>query len=299
MNEQQLAEEAYLLFEEWFAKPYRESCRVGPVGPMHGTDEQRRRALLVHHYLVRRGLTVPAGSASRFRISERGQDLAYREHEVRRLLGIPLARGAAYPSPEDIRAHAKSIFNEHFRTGDRGLNFIPRDDLDVEAAELLARRKLLQKTRSGSYMLGERGDEIRMGELDLEEALAPAAGAGSPIAVTNNFHAPVGAVATAPGAVAHGTIQILAVDQALHQLVELQDTLGELTDLLFPLLRRVRQGGIRGTSEEELQREIAEAEEFKAFQAAVKSGIWNDSLDAVKQVVGLFGAMKPVLHLLG
>ncbi len=304
LDEQQLAREAYNLFEEWFAKPYRQNARVGPVGPMNGTQEQQARALLAHEYLERRGLTVKARSSRFFRISDHGKDLAFRDDEVRRCLGL-----ASTPSnpgevmaPNTIRLRAKELFEKQFLVGSRGLNIIPESPLEVEACEYLARKGLVIKGRAGSFMLGEVGDAVRMAEADLEEVLGLTSPPPSPPATsttTNIFNGPVGAVAAAHGAVAHGTVNIQAVDDALHQLVNRQNELGDLTNPLFLLLRAARAKESERLSEEELLASMAETEELVAFSKAVKTGAPDGALAAVKAVLSGVDALKPLLGLLG
>lgn len=218
MNEQDLALQARELFEAWFAKPYREG-RAAPVGPRHGTMEERRLALLPHEYLMRRGLTVHAGSPTIFRISDKGKDLAYRPHEVEQVLGL-----APPPSTKTSRS------------------------------------------------------------------------AAPPSTVVNNFHAPVGAVATGPGASAHGTVNVSAVDAALRKVIERQDDLGDLADKLIPLLRAVRRiESVEPASN--LEQVLKEAEEFKAFQLAVRPGLAPEAVAAAKSVFELLPALQSVLGL--
>jgi hypothetical protein len=293
--DEQLASQAYEVFTEWFAKPYRESGRTQLVGPKHGTAEQQGRALLVHEFLARRGLIAATKSTRVFRITDEGKDLAFRDGDLRALLGIS---GAVDDSmtPENIRLRAQTLFNEFFARGRRGLRVRPSTPLESEAFEELTRKGLTRRHEGGMFSLGERGAAVRMGEADLAEVLAlrPPFPAATASTVTNVFHGPVGAVAAAPGAVAHGAVNAQQVDEALRELVERQDELGDLTNSLFLLLRVARQRG----SEEDLHRQIADAEEFKAFQKAVRAGPPTRTLEAATAVLKMVPVLKSAVDLL-
>jgi hypothetical protein len=295
MDEHELAMQAYEVFTEWFAKPYRERGRTQLVGPMHGTAEEQGRALLVHEFLVRRGLTEPTNSPRIFRITNEGKDLAFRDADLRALLGIP---GAADDSmtPENVRLRAQALFNEFFAGGQRGLRVRPSTPLETEAFEELTRKGLTRRHEGGTFSLGERGAAVRMGEAALADVLAARSNlpAAAPSSVTNVFAGPVGAVAAAPGAVAHGTVNTQQVDDALRELVERQDELGELTNSLFLLLRAARQRA----SEEELQQQIADAEEFKAFEKALRAGPATRTLEAATAVLKMVPVLKSAVDLL-
>lgn len=306
-DEQRLAVAARNLFVEWFARPYKEKGRVNLVGPMRGSQEQQRRALLPHEYLVRRGLTERTNSSRIFRISDYGKDLAFREHEIDTALGI-LPEPTSDPSPaafdpQTIRLRARALFEEYFRQCDERLNVVPEDKEDRAAMRELARKELARETaKGGAFLIGERGVEVCMGEADLDEVLglAPPKPSAFSIAPTtvNLFSGPVGAVAAAPGASAQGTVNVQSVDEALRKVVELQDDLGELTDVLFPLLRAARRLEAGGSSEDVLVAAIQDAEEFRNFEKTVKPGLAGASTSAARTVLGLVSLLKPALALL-
>jgi len=110
---------------------------------------------------------------------------------------------------------------------------------------------------------------------------------------------PVAAVATAPGAVAHGIVNVRQVDEALKKTIELQDQLGELTDTLLPLLRRARKEERGEATEAELLVQIADAKEFQDFEKAVKRGLPRHSVQTAVSVLELVPRLKASLSLLG
>lgn len=202
-----------------------------------------------------------------------------------------------------IRARAKALFQEHFGTCDRYRNVLPREPLDVAACEELARKGLADKVATGGpFLIGDRGVEVCMGEADLDQllGLAPRPAPRQRLPMTMNvFQGPVGAVAAASGAVAHGTVHVGQVDEALRKTIELQDGLGDLTDTLLPLLRLARRQECTGTTEEELRAQIAEAEEFRNFEKAVKPGLPRHVAQAAAVVLELVPVLKAALLLVG
>ena len=114
----------------------------------------------------------------------------------------------------------------------------------------------------------------------------------------NIFHGPVGAVAAATGASAQGTVNVQQVDSALHRAIDLQDALGDLTDALVPLLRSVRRHEQTASTEEALARIVEDAEEFKAFEKAVKPDLPRVTIAAAKTILEAVPLLKPALALL-
>lgn len=307
IDQQQIAREARELFTEWFAHPYR-AGRDPLVGPVRGAPEEQGRALIVHEYLVRRGLTVRTNSAKFFRLSDRGKDLAIQGEGLDDALGIrkdPSRSNNGAPfDPTAVRLRAKAIFEEYFRRCDRGLNVSPGEEDERAALQELARTGLAKETRAGgAFLIGPRGVAVCMGEADLDQllGLAPMPEAPSLMAATivNNFHAPVGAVAAAPGATANGTVVMAEVDEAMHQVIALQNDLGDLTDRLLPLLRLARKQEQRVASDEDLATVVTDAEEFKDFERAVKPGLSKASIVAARAVLEIVPLLKPALALLG
>jgi hypothetical protein len=306
-NGQELARAARELFLEQFARPYKENGRVNLVGPMHGSQEQQRRALLPHEYLARRGLTERANSARIFRISDFGKDLAFREHELDAVLGITPDSPSTASSfdPQSVRLLARSAFEEYFRSCDQHCNVIPEDKEALAALRELARKGLARETPTGgAFLIGQRGIEVCMGEADLDEILGLTSSAVSSLGVAltpttvNVFHGPVGAVAAAQGAFAHGTVNVQSVDDALRKAIELQDDLGELTDALIPLLRAARKREREGSSEDALAVAIQEAEEFRTFEKMVKPCLAQASVRAARAVLDLVPVLKAASALL-
>ena len=115
----------------------------------------------------------------------------------------------------------------------------------------------------------------------------------------NNFHGPIGAVAAASGATAHGTAVVHQIDDAMRRVIERQDELAELADALLPLLRKARRLENAGVTESALVAAVAEAEEFNAFAEAVKPGLSRAAASAAAGVLELVPTLKAALALLG
>jgi hypothetical protein len=275
-----------------------------------GSQEQQRQALLRHEFLARRGLTERANSSRIFRISDRGKDLAYREQEIDAALGI-LPELVVNPAPasfdpQAVRLRAKALFEEYFRQCDEGLNVVPEEKVDYAAMRELARKELARETsKGGAFLIGMRGIAVCMGEADLDEVLGLAPSPVSPLALAvapttvNVFHGPVAAVAAAPGASAHGTVNVQPIDDALRKVIDLQDALGNLTDVLIPLLRAARKQERAASSDEELAAVVLESEEFRNFERMVKPGLAQAGIAAATTVLQLVPLLKPALALLG
>lgn len=116
--------------------------------------------------------------------------------------------------------------------------------------------------------------------------------------VVNNFNAPVGAVAAAPGAAARGAVVVHQLDDAMRSVIEQQDELGELADALLPLLRAARKVERTGASEMDLAAAVAEGDEFKNFERSLKPGVSRAAVTTARAILELVPLMKPVLRLL-
>jgi len=295
-----LALEARELFVEEFAKRYRS----GDDACLGVARTGMARSLLTHEYLVRRGLTIRTGTARIFRLSDLGKDLAFRLQDLNDALGILQEEEAMNEfDPRSVRLQARETFEKHFRQCNRTLNIIPEDAPGRAALEELARKGLAVKNTNGGggFRIGPRGVEVCMGEADLDQLLgfAPPAEVAEPVAATvNHFHGPIGAVAAAPGASAQGTVNVGYVDAAMHRTIELQDDLGELSDVLLPLLRFARKVDAPTASEAPLAAAVAEANEFKAFQRAVRPNLSRAAVAAAKTVLEAVPLLKPALMLL-
>jgi hypothetical protein len=305
LDQQQVALGARELFEKWFAAPYRQG-HVSPVGPQNGTARDRQRALLRYDYLARRGLIVSAGHRH-YRISDTGKELALRnDNSVDEVLGLQpqsAPRSHVTVDPRAVRLHAKAIFEKHFRKLDRNWNVIAEEDGDDRnALEELARKGLARKGKSGSYLIGQRGVAVCMGDEDIDQVLglAPTVPQASPQAIptiVNHFNAPIGAVAAAPGASAHGTVIVNQVDAAMRRVLEKQDELGELVDVLLPLLRKTRNLQQATQSDAALTAALAEAEELRAFQEAVKPNTPRAVAGVLASILELVPVLKAAANL--
>jgi hypothetical protein len=305
-GEQQIALGARDLFEKWFAAPYREGGHSSPVGPQNGTPRDRQRALLRYEYLERRALIVKAGHRF-YRISDTGKELALRNDDsIDEVLGLQRAsapRSQVPLDPHAVRLHAKALFEEHFRKLDRNWNVIAEEDGDDRTAlEELARKGLARKGKAGSFLIGPRGVAVCMGDEDLDQVLglvqaAPQAPTATGPTVVNNFHGSIGAVAAAPHASAHGTVIVHQVDSAMRLVVDKQDELGEIADVLIPLLRKTRNLERATQSDAELVAALEEAEELRAFQGAVKPNTSRAVASVLTSVFELVPVLRAVANI--
>lgn len=304
---QALARGARDLFVEAFATPYRKTGRVGAVGPRNASGRQLQQALLRYEYLERRDLIDQTGPRH-FCISDQGKELALRNHGLDQALGIEPSRAPGQRTgfdPNALRLRAKAIFEEYFSGLDRDINVIPDDDESTNALEELVRKGLARRaSKGGAYLIGPRGVAVCMGEENLDEVLGLTVAAQPPVVapapttiVHNNFHAPVGAVASAPGAAAQGTVTVNNVDAAMSQVIQNQDELGDLADVLLPLLRKTRSLERVVQGEAELTAALAEADELRAFQEAVNPSKSRAAAGVLTSILELVPVVKAAANL--
>jgi predicted nucleotide-binding protein len=155
-SEQELARAAYEYFVNGFAKVYRDEGRVVLIGPPRsGTAEEQKRSILVHEYLARRGLTEPTNSPRIFRISSRGKDLAFRDHEVKQLLGLTPAQATAAPTPSKGSRVARKVFIVH------GQNHSVRDRIELFLVkDLRLETVVMQEEANGGRTLPEKFEDV-------------------------------------------------------------------------------------------------------------------------------------------
>ncbi len=164
------------------------------------------------------------------------------------------------------------------------------------AHRILGQAGIIEFINGGAtFKLGTQGELVLGGVLELRQVLRTwhrqllsNQGTGG---VTNVFQGPVGAVATGEGSTANVTVTIGQVDQSLQRLVGLQDELGELSDSVWSILRRVRALELKGTTDlAAIKADVLELE-AESFAKRVKPQMHEHVNELLKCVPGLATAL--------
>jgi hypothetical protein len=270
-----LAERAFLMFEKqiraWLDETHGANARWRSWSP-----KTAEHSAMVQE-LRRRSLVEIRGP--RIRPTDLAVEVWQGRADLREILGLdPLpATGPSMPvDPHQARLDAKAYFQENVLApylangrdpyAARLRNYMGMP-APVRGNHALLLRVGLLKMDKGSPIISELGERVALDEVDLDEVLGlkpPKPQQPPPPSIAVYNHGNIGALSTGAGGSAVGSVTVQAVDQAMHQLVDLQDDLGRTTDGLFEILRRLREAELKVEKLETL-REVVEDLEINAF----------------------------------
>lgn len=287
-SDEALLDEAVLLFEEKMLPRYREN----PEARLGSHPVSSRRKLL--QKILCDARLIQAHSAL-FVLGTEGTRVLASICTTREVV-----QSALGTDPPALKA-AHAFFEVTFRPAvqdNRDTWYSPGDRPWVEENEirLLTRAGLLRE-KNGYVALGTQADLVMtqlktsldvLREWWAAEQSVPY-GASRP-SIQHNYHGPVGAVASGPNSTAHGVVNIGSVDASLHKLVELQDSLGDLSNDLWSILRRVRELELGGADLAKVKADVLELE-LESFRNRVKPPMHEHVNEVLKCVPGLAQAV--------
>jgi len=284
---QQFADSVIDYFENRLLGPFQKDRESLPVLRTKGASDQDLVDALVEAKLIQN-----AGGSS-YGIGEAGKLILAGRKTTREVVadcfGLdpePLRNAATY-FERAIHARLKGNHDARLTIDDRS----PEDEMCIG----LLKQASLVREKHGCLAYGSEGELVVTGLTSAIDALRAwwdrhSATRGNVQEI--HFHEPVGAVAAGPGSVAHGTVNVTA-SESQHRWVDLQDELGELSDQLWGMLKRIRELELRGSNSEEIKARILELE-AESFARRVKPAMQEHLEEVLKCVPGLAKAFIAV-----